>query len=180
MVWEMIFFAITQGFQQQLLSKRLKKRKKNNNRERVKECDLVKIAYKAVFFLTEQGYEDECEIGVYVPALPGIISGGNSIDDAYMRVQEAIVMALEDYETYPEDVPLESIQFENIEGEVERIFYIEFDTELVDFDKKVDVTVKIPANLYSQAENYHVDYAQVFEDTLQRMIDQVELGADMV
>ena len=74
-----------------------------NDKPRSESVDVVEYRYTAVFEPAEEG-----GYVVTVPALPGLVTQGETLDQAREMVGEAIVGYLESLRKHGEEIPAES------------------------------------------------------------------------
>lgn len=126
----------------------------------------MKLTYPACF------YPDEEQKGAYavvVPDLPGCVSGGNSLADAILMATDAasgwVLDELEDGKTAPEASPLEKITPEP--GGFVSILVLDMDAYAEKCgEKAIRKNLTIPAWLNTFAENNHINFSQVLQDSL--------------
>lgn len=126
----------------------------------------MKLAYPACF------YPDEERIGAYavvVPDLPGCVSGGDTLAEAILMGTDAasgwVLDELEDGKPIPKASPIESITPDA--GGFVSMLVLDMDTYAEKYgDKAVRKNLTIPAWLNTFAENNHINFSQVLQDSL--------------
>lgn len=126
----------------------------------------MKLTYPACF------YPDEEKHGAYavvVPDLPGCVSGGNTLAEAILMGTDAasgwVLDELEDGKTAPKASPIESIVPDP--GGFVSMLVLDIDSYAEKYgDKAVRKNLTIPAWLNTFAENHHINFSQVLQDSL--------------
>lgn len=126
----------------------------------------MKLTYPACF------YPDEEKKGAYavvVPDLPGCVSGGDSLADAILMATDAasgwVLDELEDGKPAPKASPLESITPDS--GGFVSMLVLDMDAYAERYgEKAVRKNLTIPAWLNTFAENNHINFSQVLQDSL--------------
>lgn len=125
----------------------------------------MKYVYPAIF------KEDEGKIGVTVPDIPCTYTFGDDMADAIFMAEDVIAMMLADYEDTGKPIPrpskIDEIKTDGI------VSLIRADTDewrrLVD-NKAVKKTLSIPGWLNSKAEKAGVNFSQVLQDALKKLL----------
>lgn len=130
---------------------------------------------------------DPCEEGGYsvtFPDLPGIITEADSLEAAFLMAQEALMLHLfgmeQDHEsippsTMPNKIPISPDAFVSL---VE-VWMPPVREEML--GQSVKKTITIPKWLHDAAEQEHVDYTQLFQESLEKFLGVKEtsnLGYD--
>lgn len=126
----------------------------------------MKLTYPACFYPCLE------KIGGYtveVPDLPGCVSEGDTLADAILMATDAasgwVLDELEDGKNAPPASPLESIVPES--GGFVNMLVLDMDTYAEKYgDKAVRKNLTIPAWLNTFAENNHINFSQVLQDSL--------------
>lgn len=126
----------------------------------------MKLTYPACFYPCLE------KIGGYtveVPDLPGCVSEGDTLADAILMATDAasgwVLDELEDGKNVPPASPLESIVPES--GGFVNILVLDMDAYVDKYgDKAVRKNLTIPAWLNTFAENNHINFSQVLQDSL--------------
>lgn len=126
----------------------------------------MKLTYPACFYPCLEkmgGYTVE------VPDLPGCVSEGDTLADAILMATDAasgwVLDELEDGKNAPPASPLESIVPES--GGFVNMLVLDMDTYAEKYgDKAVRKNLTIPAWLNTFAENNHINFSQVLQDSL--------------
>lgn len=125
----------------------------------------MKYVYPAVF------ESDEDKISVTVPDIDGCITFGDNMADAMAMVKDALEMMLVHYEDNDLSIPPASdIRTMNSDNPIS---YILADTDewRRQFDNRaVKKTLTIPAWLNSKAEKAGVNFSQVLQDALKKLL----------
>lgn len=132
----------------------------------------MKLTYPACF------YPDEEKPGAYavvVPDLPGCVSGGDSLAEAILMGTDAasgwVLDELEDGKPAPEASPLESITPDP--GGFVSMLVLDMDAYAEKYgEKAVRKNLTIPAWLNTFAENNHINFSQVLQDSLTALYQQ--------
>lgn len=126
----------------------------------------MKLTYPACFYPCLE------KIGGYtveVPDLPGCVSEGETLADAILMATDAasgwVLDELEDGKNAPPASPLESIVPEA--GGFVNVLVLDIDAYAEKYgDKAVRKNLTIPAWLNTFAENNHINFSQVLQDSL--------------
>lgn len=126
----------------------------------------MKLTYPACFYPCLE------KIGGYtveVPDLPGCVSEGDTLADAILMATDAasgwVLDELEDGKNAPPASPLESIVPES--GGFVNMLVLDMDAYAEKYgDKAVRKNLTIPAWLNTFAENNHINFSQVLQDSL--------------
>lgn len=129
----------------------------------------MKLTYPACFYPCLE------KIGGYtveVPDLPGCVSEGDTLADAILMATDAasgwVLDELEDGKNAPPASPLESIVPES--GGFVNMLVLDMDAYAEKYgDKAVRKNLTIPAWLNTFAENNHINFSQVLQDSLVAM-----------
>lgn len=132
----------------------------------------MKLTYPACFYPCQErsgGYTVE------VPDLPGCVSEGNTLADAILMATDAasgwVLDELEDGKNAPSASPLESIVPES--GGFINMLVLDMDSYAEKYgEKAVRKNLTIPAWLNTFAENNHINFSQVLQDTLLSMYQE--------
>ena len=131
----------------------------------------MKLIYPAILYPCEQhsGYTVE------VPDLPGCVSEGKDLADAILMATDAacgwVLDELEDGNPVPPASKPESIQPEP--GGFVNLLGLDMDSYAEKYgDKAIRKNCTIPAWLNTFAEQHHVNFSQVLQDSLTRMYEQ--------
>lgn len=132
----------------------------------------MKLIYPACFYPCE---EKKGAYTVEVPDLPGCVSEGNSLADAILMATDAasgwVLDELEDGKNAPEASPLESISPEP--GGFVNLLVLDMDSYAEKYgEKAVRKNLTIPAWLNTFAENNHINFSQVLQDSLTTIYQQ--------
>jgi len=130
----------------------------------------MKYVYPAVFEEAEEG-----GYNVSVPDIPGTFTCGDDMADAIFMAEDVIAMMLADYEDEKKPVPVPS-QIKDIKTDG-IVSLVRADTDewrkLVD-NKAVKKTLSIPSWLNSKAEKAGVNFSQVLQDALKKILGVTE------
>lgn len=126
----------------------------------------MKLTYPACF------YPDEEKKGAYavvVPDLPGCVSGGDTLADAILMAEDAasgwVLDELEDGKNEPEASSMESVIPDP--GGFVSLLVLDMDAYAGRYgEKAVRKNLTIPAWLNTFAENNHINFSQVLQDSL--------------
>ena len=126
----------------------------------------MKYVYPVVFEEAEEG-----GYNVKVPDIPGTFTCGDDIADAILMAEDVIAMMLADYEDEKKPVPkpskISDIKTNGI------VSLVRADTDewrkLVD-NKAVKKTLSIPNWLNTKAEKAGVNFSQVLQDALKKLL----------
>ena len=128
----------------------------------------MKGIYAAVF------KQEEDKVYVSFPDLPGCITSGEDMSEAYEMAVDAanlwVTSAVEDlHEQVPEATPIEQIEC----GDGERVMLIQIDTE--DYLRKTETravrrTVSIPSWMDQIAQKRGISLSKVLQDALKSQI----------
>jgi antitoxin HicB len=125
----------------------------------------MKYVYPVVF------EKDEDKIGVSVPDVPGCNTFGNDMADAIEMAADAIAMMLASYEDDGTAIPAASdISAIKTDGTLSLVV-ADTDVWRRQFDNKaVKKTLSIPAWLNKKAETAGVNFSQVLQDGLNKIV----------
>ncbi len=130
----------------------------------------MKYVYPVIFEEAEEG-----GYNVSVPDIPGTFTCGDDIADAIFMAEDVIAMTLADYEDEKKPVPVPS-RLEDIKTE-EIVSLVLADTDewrkTVD-NKAVKKNCTIPAWLNRKAENMGINFSQVLQDALKKIVNKKE------
>lgn len=126
----------------------------------------MKLMYPACFYPDE---EREGAYAVVVPDLPGCVSGGDTLAEAILMAMDAasgwVLDELEDGREAPSASPLENVIPEP--GGFVNMLVLDMDSYTEKFGKKeVRESLTIPAWLNTFAENNHINFSQVLQESL--------------
>ena len=126
----------------------------------------MKLTYPACFYPDE---EQQGAYAVVVPDLPGCVSGGNTLAEAILMGIDAasgwVLDELEDGKPAPKASPMESITPDP--GGFVSMLVLDMDTYAEKYgEKAVRKNLTIPAWLNTFAENNHINFSQVLQDSL--------------
>ena len=129
----------------------------------------MKLTYPAIFYEGEGGY------AVEVPDLPGCVSGGDTLADAIIMGTDAasgwVLTELEDGKPIPKASPIDAIKPE--EGGFISMIVLDMDAYAEKYgNKAVRKNLTIPAWLNTFAENRHINFSQVLQDSLTAIYQQ--------
>jgi predicted RNase H-like HicB family nuclease len=130
---------------------------------------MMKLTYPAIFYKGEGGY------AVEVPDLPGCVSGGSSLAEAVIMGTDAasgwILTELEDGNPIPKASAIEVIH--PGPGGFVNILILDMDTYTEKYgNKAVRKNLTIPAWLNTFAEEKHINFSQVLQDSLTAIYKQ--------
>lgn len=126
----------------------------------------MKLTYPACFYPCE---EREGAYTVVVPDLPGCVSEGDTLADAILMATDAasgwVLDELEDGNAVPTASPLKNIVLDT--GGFISMLVLDMDSYAEKYgDKAVRKNLTIPAWLNTFAENNHINFSQVLQDSL--------------
>ena len=126
----------------------------------------MKLMYPACFYPDE---EREGAYAVVVPDLPGCVSGGDTLAEAILMAMDAasgwVLDELEDGREAPSASPLENVIPEP--GDFVNMLVFDMDSYTEKKRKKeVRKSLTIPAWLNTFAENNHINFSQVLQESL--------------
>jgi predicted RNase H-like HicB family nuclease len=132
----------------------------------------MKLTYPACFYPCE---EKKGGFTVEVPDLPGCVSEGSTLAEAILMGTDAasgwVLDELEDGKPVPEASPLESIIPEA--GGFVSMLVLDMDAYAEKYgEKAVRKNLTIPAWLNTFAENNHINFSQVLQDSLTALYQQ--------
>ena len=132
----------------------------------------MKLTYPACFYPCE---EKEGGFTVEVPDLPGCVSEGSTLAEAILMGTDAasgwVLDELEDGKPAPEASPLEIIIPEA--GGFVSMLVLDMDAYAEKYgEKAVRKNLTIPAWLNTFAENNHINFSQVLQDSLTALYQQ--------
>ncbi len=127
----------------------------------------MKLAYPACFY---PGEEKEGSYAVVVPDLPGCVSGGDSLEEAFFMATDAasgwVLDELEDGKPVPPASPIKEIVPDEPDGFV-TLLVLDIDAYAEKYGSKaVRKNLTIPAWLNTFAEANHINFSQVLQDSL--------------
>ncbi|MBS3994412.1 MAG: type II toxin-antitoxin system HicB family antitoxin [Alkaliphilus sp.] len=128
----------------------------------------MKYIYPVIFRPAENGY-----YAINVPNLPGCLTQGKSLQDAFDMVQDAIALWICDAEDNNESIPSPSNIHEIVRDEVEFVSLISVDTteyRAVIDNKAVKKTLTIPSWLNRAAEKQHLNFSQILQEALKERL----------
>jgi len=123
----------------------------------------MRLTYPAVFYEGEGGY------AVEFPDLPGCTSGGATLAEAILMGTDAasgwVLTELEDGKPAPKSSPIETIHPEA--GGFVSVLVLDIDTYAEKYgNKAVRKNLTIPAWLNTFAEERHINFSKVLQDSL--------------
>lgn len=126
----------------------------------------MKLTYPACFYPCIEKIEGYT---VEVPDLPGCLSEGDTLAEAILMATDAasgwVLDELEDGKNVPPATPLENIVPES--GGFVSMLVLDMDAYAEKYgDKAVRKNLTIPAWLNTFAENNHINFSQVLQDSL--------------
>ncbi len=126
----------------------------------------MKLMYPACFYPDK---EREGAYAVVVPDLPGCVSGGDTLAEAILMAMDAasgwVLDELEDGREAPSASPLENVIPEP--GGFVNMLVLDMDSYAEKFgEKEVRKSLTIPAWLNTFAENNHINFSQVLQESL--------------
>ncbi|MCL2481071.1 MAG: type II toxin-antitoxin system HicB family antitoxin [Spirochaetaceae bacterium] len=129
----------------------------------------MKLTYPAVFYEGEGGY------AVEVPDLPGCATGGNTLADAILMGVDAasgwVLTELEDGKPIPKASSIKKIKPEK--GGFISMLVLDMAAYTEKYgNKAVRKNLTIPAWLNTFAENKHINFSQVLQDSLTAIYQQ--------
>jgi predicted RNase H-like HicB family nuclease len=129
----------------------------------------LKLTYPAIVYAGDGGY------AVEVPDLPGCVSGGATLAEAILMGTDAasgwVLDELEDGKPVPKARPIEAIRPEA--GGFVSVLVLDMDAYAAKYGKKaVRKNLTIPAWLNTFAENTHVNFSQVLQDSLTALYEK--------
>ena len=129
----------------------------------------MQLTYPAIFYEGEGGY------AVEVPDLPGCTSGGATLAEAIIMGTDAasgwVLTELEDGKPAPEASPIAAVRPEA--GGFVSMLVLDMDVYAEKYgDKAVRKNLTIPAWLNTFAEERHVNFSQVLQDSLTALYRQ--------
>lgn len=132
----------------------------------------MKLTYPACFYPDD---EREGAYAVVVPDLPGCVSGGNSLAEAILMATDAasgwVLDELEDGKPVPKASPVKNIVPD--EGGFVSILVLDMTSYAEKYgNKAVRKNLTIPAWLNTFAENNHINFSQVLQDSLTAIYQQ--------
>lgn len=132
----------------------------------------MKLTYPACFYPDE---EKEGAYAVVIPDLPGCVSGGDTLAEAILMGMDAasgwVLDELEDGKAAPPASPLESIIPEP--GGFVNLLVLDMDSYIEKYgEKTVRKNLTIPAWLNTFAENNHINFSQVLQESLTAIYQQ--------
>lgn len=132
----------------------------------------MKLTYPACFYPDE---EQQGAYAVVVPDLPGCVSGGNTLAEAILMGIDAasgwVLDELEDGKPAPKASPMESITPDP--GGFVSMLVLDMDAYAEKYgEKAVRKNLTIPAWLNTFAENNHINFSQVLQDSLTALYHQ--------
>lgn len=126
----------------------------------------MKLTYPACFYPDK---EKQGAFAVVIPDLPGCVSGGSTLAEAILMGTDAasgwVLDELEEGKPAPEASPIESII--PAPGGFVSILVLDMDAYAEKYgEKAVRKNLTIPAWLNTFAENNHINFSQVLQDSL--------------
>ena len=131
----------------------------------------MKLTYPAIFY----SWDNEPGYTVEVPDLPGCVSEGDTLADAIIMGTDAasgwVLTELEDGKPIPKASPIDAIKPE--EGGFISMIVLDMDAYAEKYgNKAVRKNLTIPAWLNTFAENRHINFSQVLQDSLTAIYQQ--------
>lgn len=126
----------------------------------------MKAFYPVIFTKEDVGYSTTAV------DLDGCFSEGDSFEEAYTNIQDAIGLYLEDMEKYPEPSRPESLSQDLGNGKF--MCVVEFDDveyKKRNYTKSVKKTLTIPEWLNNEAERNHINFSGVLQEALKTKLD---------
>ena len=132
----------------------------------------MQLTYPACFYPDN---ERDGAYAVVVPDLPGCVSGGNTLAEAILMSTDAasgwVLDELEDGKPAPKASPLESIIPDP--GGFVSMLALDMDAYAEKYgEKAVRKNLTIPAWLNTFAENNHINFSKVLQDSLTAIYQQ--------
>jgi predicted RNase H-like HicB family nuclease len=133
----------------------------------------LKLTYPVIFYAGEGGY------AVEVPDLPGCVSGGETLAEAIIMGTDAasgwVLTELEDGKPVPKASSVDDIHPED--GGFVSVLMLDMDAYAEKYgNKAVRKNLTIPAWLNTFAEEKHINFSKVLQDSLTAIYQQ-ELAA---
>jgi antitoxin HicB len=126
---------------------------------------MARIFYPAIF------HKEDGEYWVSFPDLPGCLTDGKTMSDAYEMALDALGLYLEDYEPSDYPLPQEDKLPAKLAGN-ERLLLVEFDPFA--YKKKharaVKKTLTIPSWLNELGEKQKVNYSKILQEALKQKL----------
>lgn len=130
----------------------------------------MKYVYPAIFEEAEEG-----GYNVKVPDIPGTFTCGDDMADAILMAEDVIAMMLADYEDEKKPVPAPSKIEELKTNGIISLIRADTDEWRKQFDNRaVKKNCTIPAWLNYKAEKANVNFSQVLQDALKKILDVSE------
>ena len=135
----------------------------------------MKLSYPACFYPDE---EKEGAYAVIVPDLPGCVSGGDSLEEAFFMATDAasgwVLDELEDGKPVPNASRIGEIIPDEPDGFV-TLLVLDMDAYAEKYGKKaVRKNLTVPAWLNTFAEKAQVNFSQVLTDALTALYQQAQ------
>lgn len=126
----------------------------------------MKYVYPVVF------ENDDGKIGVTVPDLSGCFTFGDTMVDAIEMAQDAMAMLLADYEDNKKPVPpARDVSAIKTDGTVSLVL-ADTDAWREQFDNRaVKKTLTIPSWLNKKAESAGINFSQVLQESLKKIVN---------
>lgn len=127
-----------------------------------------RILYPAIFHTEDIGYS------VSVPDIDGCISEGDTLEEAYANIIDAIGLYMEDFHANGVDAPKASNPNNISCDDNEFVALVEFD--MIEYMKKHDTkvvkkTLTIPSWLNYMAEEQHINFSSVLQAALKQRLN---------
>ena len=129
---------------------------------------MKKFIYPAIFHPEEKGFS------VFVPDIDGCFSQGDTLEEAYEMISDAIGLCLEEYYEENKDLPVPSSPQDIPHEKTDFVALIEFDmlSYLQRHDtKSVKKTLTLPSWLNKLAEEKHINFSSVLQTALKQQLD---------
>ena len=136
----------------------------------------MKYVYPVIFEEAEEG-----GYNVTVPDIPGTFTCGDDMADAIYMAEDVIAMMLADYEDEKKPVPVPSrIEDIKTEGTVSLVRADTDEWRRLSDNRAVKKTLSIPSWLNSKAEKAGVNFSQILQDSLKRILGVPDYPAGAV
>lgn len=126
----------------------------------------MKVFYPVIFTKENTGYS------TVAVDLDGCFSEGDSFEEAYTNIQDAIGLYLEDITDYPAPSNPENISHDLVGGKF--MCVVEFDN--IEYKRRTNTkaikkTLTIPEWLNEEAERQHINFSGVLQDALKTKLN---------
>jgi len=127
-----------------------------------------RLLYPALFHPEDVGYS------VSVPDIDGCFSEGDTLEQAYENIIDAIGICLEDFAANKIDFPIASKPNSIKHDTNDFVALVEFD--MLEYQKKHDTkavkkTLTIPSWLNKLAEDKHINFSRVLQEALKQQLN---------